>query len=63
MTEDKDKAEAKLEKLTEELLIRFSISLSPIFLAPEELKAKSQKAFIKEALLEGKIIVGKGLEV
>ncbi|MCK5562162.1 MAG: nucleotidyltransferase domain-containing protein [Thermoplasmata archaeon] len=63
VTEDKDKAEAKLEELTEELLIRFSISLSPIILAPEELKAKSQKAFIKEALSEGKIIVGKGLEV
>ena len=58
VTENKDKTEEKVECLAEELLRRFSITLTPMILSSRELNEKRQKRFIKNALSEGKTIVG-----
>ncbi len=58
VTDDKDETQEKLESLAEELLRRYSITLMPILLSSKELTEKRQKNFIKEAISEGKTIVG-----
>ena len=58
VTENKDEAEGKTERLADELLRRFSISLASMIITPDELEKKRQKGFIKEAISEGRVIAG-----
>ena len=58
VTDNKDEAQGKIESLAEELLRRYSITLMPMLLSSKELADKRQKGFVKEALSEGKTIVG-----
>ncbi|MCK5037556.1 MAG: nucleotidyltransferase domain-containing protein [Thermoplasmata archaeon] len=58
VTDNKANAKARAEDLTEEISRRFSITLTPMMVTPKELEKKKQKGFIKEALSEGKVIVG-----
>ena len=61
VTDNKEKAQGKIEHLAEELLRRYSISLMPMLLSSREFVDKRQKGFVKEAVLEGKIIVGNSI--
>ena len=58
VTDSKEKAQGKIESLAQELLLRYSITLMPMLLSYREFTEKRQKGFVKEALSEGKIIVG-----
>ncbi len=63
VTDNTDEAKRITGQLDEDLGRRFSITLTPMILTPEELREKRQKKFIKEALSEGIIIAGKKLEI
>ena len=58
VTDNKEKAQEKIEHLAEELLRIYSITLMPMLLSSRELADKRQKGFVKEAISEGNIIVG-----
>ena len=51
-------ARESVKSVGEKLLMRFSVTLMPVIISQEELGKKQQKNFIKEALSEGKTIVG-----
>lgn len=58
VAKDKEKAGMLADNLAEILSRRFSITLAPMIFSPEEFEEKRQKKFIREALSEGKVIVG-----
>ena len=58
VTENKEEAEEKIKSLAEELLRKYSITLMQMLLSSREFADKRQKLFFKEALYEGKIIMG-----
>jgi predicted nucleotidyltransferase len=63
VTDNKPKAEEKIDNVSEEILRRFSIVISPVILTSREFKLKSKKPFIKNALEHGILITGDDLEV
>lgn len=63
VTGNKGEAGTRTQRLAEELLRKFSITLAPMLFSVEEFGKKRQKKFIKEALSEGIVIVKDGLEI
>jgi predicted nucleotidyltransferase len=62
ITDNKPKAEEKIEKVSEEILKRFSIVISPVVFTSKEFKSKLKKPFLKNAIEHGILIAGKGLD-
>lgn len=58
VTDNKANAKVRAEDLAEEISRRFSITLTPMIITPKELGKKKLEGYIKEALSEGKVIVG-----
>ena len=61
VTDNKGEVQKKIEHLAEELLRQYSITLMPMLLSSREFADKRQKGFVKEAVSEGKIIVGNSI--
>ena len=63
VTKDKNRAEGCFERLSIEVLRRYSVVLSPVYYTPGELARNYRKPFLKNALNEGIYIIGDRIKV
>jgi predicted nucleotidyltransferase len=63
ITRNRAEAEKATAHLAQELLRIFSVTFAPVIISEEDFATKRQKGFIKEALIEGIVIVKGGLGI